>query len=231
MIIKGGINFIENGLTANLRAMHLQTEMLGIHNDNIVGFDKIGYQRKDVVVSSFTEFIGAHGLSTALDDSVGRIMVSDNPLDIVIANKGYFQTSSAEGKKMTRDGRFKINKEGDLLTLEDNKVISNDGLPIKLHVVPEKLSDIKIDTEGNVSVFNKKNGKLEYVATLAVVTNEGIAVLDPNIKQGYNEYSNVSLSDEFLQLIPIRRKFEANRQLFIIQNNNLSKAISELGRA
>ena len=53
--------------------MHLQSEMLGIINGNITGFDKVGFQRKDVVVSSFAEYIGAHALSTAVDDEVGRI--------------------------------------------------------------------------------------------------------------------------------------------------------------
>ena len=76
MKLRGGINFFENGLTTNVRAMHLQSEMLGIINGNITGFDKVGFQRKDVVVSSFAEYIGAHALSTAVDDEVGRIAVS-----------------------------------------------------------------------------------------------------------------------------------------------------------
>ena len=59
MKLRGGINFFENGLTTNVRAMHLQSEMLGIINGNITGFDKVGFQRKDVVVSSFAEYIGA----------------------------------------------------------------------------------------------------------------------------------------------------------------------------
>ena len=76
--------------------------------------------------------------------------------------------------------------------------------------------------------MNKTTGKLEYAGTLSVVTNNGLAVLDPNIKQGYNEYSNVSLNSEILQIIPVKRNFEANRQLFVLQNNNLSKAIQSL---
>ena len=69
------------------------------------------------------------------------------------------------------------------------------------------------------------------VATLSVVTDKGLAVLEPNVKQGYNEYSNVSMNTEILQIIPIKRNFEANRQMFIMQNNNLSKAISQLGNS
>lgn len=228
MKLRGGVNFFENGLTTSIRAMHLQTEIFGIINENYNSFDKVGYQRKDPVVSSFAEYIGIHALSKATDDSIGRIGHSTNPLDLAIGNKGYFQYQSPDGIKITRDGRFKIDKDGNLLTLENANVLANDGTPIKLPVVPEKLEDIKINTNGDVSVFNKATNKMEYAGTLSVVTNQGVAVLDPNVKQGYNEYSNVSLHNETLQIIPVKRNFEANRQLFIMQNNNLSKAIQSL---
>lgn len=228
MKLRGQINFFENGLTTSIRAMHLQTELFGIINENYNSFDKVGYQRKDPVVSSFAEYIGTHALSSAVDDSVGRIGHSVNPLDIAIANKGYFQYQSPDGIKMTRDGRFKLDKDGNLLTLENFSVLANDGTPIKLPVVPEKLEDVKVFKNGDVKVFNKATNRLEYAGTLSVVTNQGAAVLDPNIKQGYNEYSNVSLNSEILQIIPVKRNFEANRQMFVIQNNNLSKAIQSL---
>ena len=49
------------------------------------------------------------------DDKVGRISVSPNPLDIALANKGYFQTETENGVKLTRDGRFKIGKRRNLI--------------------------------------------------------------------------------------------------------------------
>lgn len=229
MIIHGGIRFCEKGLTASLRAMHVQSELLGMHNENITGFDKIGYQRKDPVVSSFTEFIGVHGLSQTIDDQVGRIAASDDPLDCAIANKGYFQVQGAQGTKLTRDGRFRIDKDGNLLTLEDEKVLSNAGVPIQLPVVPEQIRDIKIDAKGKVTVLNRKTHKFEYAGCIGVVDANGVVVIDPQVKQGYNEYSNVSLQNEFITMMPIIRNFEANRQIFMIQNQNLQKVISQLG--
>ena len=148
MKLRGEINFFENGLTTSIRAMHLQTEMLGIINENYNSFDKVGFQRKEPVVSSFAEYIGTHALSTAVDDSIGRIGHSNNPLDLAIANKGYFQYQSPDGIKITRDGRFKLDKDGNLLTLENAHVLANDGTPIKLPVVPEKLEDVKVYKNG-----------------------------------------------------------------------------------
>lgn len=229
MKINGGIRYCENGLTTSLRAMHVQSELIGMYNENIIGFDKIGYQRQDPVVSSFTEFIGVHGLSKTIDDKVGRIQMSDNPLDIALAEKGYFQTQSKDGIKLTRDGRFKLDKEGNLLTLEDDNVLSSAGVPIKLPIVPEQISDVKINSKGMVSVFNRKTNKFENAASLGIVDANGVLVMEPQVKQGYNEYSNVALQNEFIGMMPIIRNFEANRQIFMIQNQNLQKVISQLG--
>lgn len=231
MILNGGIRFCEKGLTTSLRAMHVQSELIGMYNENVTGFDKIGYQRKDPVVSSFTEFLGVHGLSQTVDDKVGRIQMSDNPLDLALANKGYFQTQSADGIKLTRDGRFKIDKQGFLLTLEDGNVLSSAGTPIQLPVVPQDLKDIRINAKGLVSVLNRKTNKFETAGYIGVVNSDGVIVMDPQVKQGYNEYSNVSLQNEFIGMMPIIRNFEANRQIFMIQNQNLQKVISQLGSA
>ena len=231
MIINGGISYLEKGIKTSIRAMQVQSELLSMANENVNGFDKVGYQRKEAVVSSFTEFLGVNGLSQTSDDKIGRISMSDNPLDLAIATKGYFQTRSAEGVKLTRDGRFKIDKEGNLLTLEDNQVLSNAGVPIKLHVIPTDLKDIKIDDSGFLSVYNEKTRKMEGVATIGVVDANGLLVMEPKVKQGYNEYSHVSLQNEFIGMMPIIRNFEANRQVFMIQNQNLQKVINQLGSA
>ncbi len=220
----------ENGLTASIRAMHLQSEIIGITNDNIMGFDKIGYQRKEAVVSSFSEFLGVHGLSTVVDGSVGRITLSGNPLDMAISKKGYFQIQTTDGVKLTRDGRFKLDKEGYLLTNTDEKVLSDNGCAIKLPFLPKDLKDIKVESNGKVSILNKKKMKVEDVATISVVTDEGVAVLEPEIRQGYNEHSNVSVATEFLQAVPAMRSFDANRRLFIMQATSLSSVIQKLSQ-
>lgn len=229
MQINGGVNYCELGLKSSIRAMHLQSAILGIINENVQGFDKIGYQRREPVVSSFTEYIGVHGLSDTIDDKVGRIMTSDNPLDIAMTNKGYFQVETPQGVKLTRDGRFKIDQNGNLLTIDDNKVLSDAGLPITLPVVPSELKEIVINTKGKVSVFDKNSNSMLDAGYIGIVDTNGIAVVNPNVKQGYNEYSNVALQNEFLSVKPVIRNFEANRQIFLIESQNLQKVIQQLG--
>lgn len=228
MQINGGVRFCEQGMKASIRAMHVQSEILGMINDNVAGFDKVGFQRREPVVSSFTEYIGVHGLSTTVDDQVGRIMVSKNPLDISMANKGYFQVQTPEGVKLTRDGRFKLDKAGNLLNLEDCPVLSDAGMPIKLPVVPDNPAQVIVNSKGKVSVYAKDSNQLVDAGFLGIVDANGMAVLNTDVKQGYNEFSNVTLQNEFLAVKPVVRNFEANRQIFLIESTNLQKVISQL---
>lgn len=229
MQINGGVRFCEQGIKASIRAMHVQSEILGVINENVAGFDKVGFQRREPIVSSFTEYIGIHGLSNTIDDEVGRIMVSKNPLDITMANKGYFQIQTPEGVKLTRDGRFKLDKLGNLLDIEDNPVLSDAGMPIRLPIVPDNPAEVVVNSKGKISVYNKVDGGLIDAGYLGIVDSNGIAVLNPDVKQGYNEHSNVILQNEFLAVKPVVRNFEANRQIFLIESTNLQKVISQLG--
>ena len=53
--IAAGIRLEANGLAQSINAMQLDMNIMGIFGENVVGFDKIGYQRKEAVVSSFAE--------------------------------------------------------------------------------------------------------------------------------------------------------------------------------
>lgn len=46
MKINGGIRYCEKGLTASLRAMHVQSELIGMYNENVTGFDKSDIKEK-----------------------------------------------------------------------------------------------------------------------------------------------------------------------------------------
>ena len=230
MLLQGTVSNTQRGLHDSISAMHMQMELMGIGNANVQGFDKVGYQRKDAVVSSFAEEIGIHAISEAVDDKIGRIAETSHPLDFALANKGYFQLLNKDGSiELTRDGRFKINEKGELMGLENQKVLTQGGTPIVLPFMPEDAKDIKVDKNGKLFVYNKETRKLEFVDTIGVADANGKSVMEPDIKQGCLEFSNVSLAQEFLEMLPYRKNFDANRQLFIIQNEALSDAIQQLG--
>ncbi|MCQ2788774.1 MAG: hypothetical protein MJ229_00185 [bacterium] len=229
MQFETGIQYLDSGLKSALRGMRIESTYVGLTSENVMGFDKVGYQRKEIVNSSFAQFMGADALSTVVDDKVGRLVATSHPLDFALAQKGYFQIKGSEGIKMTRDGRFKLDKEGNLLSLDGEKVLSNVGTPIKLSIIPENIKDIKVNADGVITVLDSANNKMVKVATLGVVNADGLLVMHPEVKQGYNEHSNVSLQDEFMGMMGPLRNYDANRQMFMIENSVLSKTISQLG--
>ncbi len=231
MKLYGGIDMNDGGMIASLKDMYLQTNIMNIHNENIQGFNKVGFQRKVPVVSSFVEFLGTQALSENVDEEVGRIKITKNPLDAALATRGYFQVETPNGIQLTRDGRFMLDKDGNLLTLQNYKVLSNEGLPIKIKSIPKELTDIKIEKDGTIKYLNKNDLKLYETGKIAIVSSEGTIMQNPDLKQGYVEESNVAMHEEVFSLVPIRRNFEANRQAFLIQSDILSRTIQELGRS
>jgi len=231
MKIYGGVDMNDGGMISSIRDMYLQSDIMTVINDNVQGFNKVGYQRKVPVVSSFAEYLGPYGLSQNVDEEVGRVKITKNPLDMALATRGYFQVQTPNGVQLTRDGRFSLDKDGYLRTLQNYKVLSKDGNPIKFAQLPEKAEDIKIDKEGIVRYLDKATLTTKEVGKISVVSSEGSRILNPDVKQGYVEESNVALQEELFNLVPVRRNFEANRQLFLIQSDSLAKAIQELGRS
>ncbi len=230
MSIKGEVTFNVKPVMYPIMAMQTQTEMLAIANDNINGFDKIGFQAKKPVLSSFAEYIGPKALSTAVDDSVGRIGYTGNPLDLALEEKGYFQILTPNGVQLTRDGRLKYTKDGVLLSLEGYPILSNNGDKIILPLLPESVDDIKIDLDGKVSVLDRDLKKLVTAGTISTVTQDGVGILHPKVRQNYLEFSNVDITSEFIQAAPYMRNFKLNKQMFTLVNASMRNVISTLGQ-
>lgn len=231
MKLAAGINFDASGIAQSINAMQMNMDIMGIFSENVVGFDKVGYQRKEAVISSFAEYIGTNALSHSVDEQVGRIVMTQQPLDLALSDKGYFQVLNKDGSiELTRDGRFKINKEGELLTQQDQKVLSSGGSPLVLPCLPQELNKIKIGLDGKVGVFDDEKRGLITAGTIGIVSSDGTAINSNCIRQGYLESSNVQLDKEYIEISNYRKSFSANRQMFKIQNNNLSNVIQTLGR-
>lgn len=231
MKLQGGIQLDYGGMARSVDTMYLQQNIMDITNQNMVGFNKVGYQKDVPYVSSFAEYIGCYALSSKRDDEVGRLKRTENPLDTALAIKGYFQVQTPDGVKLSRDGRFRIDKNGNLMNIQNQKVLGSNGKPVKFDNIPKDLKHIKIYDNGDIKMFDPDKLKFRDIGTISVVDANKSPVKDPVIKQGYIEESNVNLQEEAYKLITVRRNFQANRQLFIIQNEALSKLLQELGKA
>lgn len=232
MVLRGYV-YANDGLTISMKAMHTQMAMLNVHTDNIANFGIPGYQKKTAVLTTFAEYLGPKGVDTATDTESGRIRQSGNPLDVALNTKGYFQKINVlGGVEMTRDGRFHLDKDGNLRALDNQQILSASGTPIRFSVIPQDVEkQVKIAPNGEVQVYEPKKGQMISMGKIGVANEKGVVASEIDMRQGYVEDSNVMLQDEFVAIMPLRRQFEANRQMFILQNDALSRMIQELGRA
>lgn len=232
MVLEGKINYVGDGLSVSTRAMVTQLAVINVHTDNISNFGVPGYQRKDPVVTSFAEYLGPNAVDKVTSTEIGRIRQSGNPLDFALNTKGYFQKLNTNGSvELSRDGRMKLDKDGTLCALDGKKILSNTGIPLKFSLIPANpAGQVKVSADGMVTVYDPSTGKTLPMGKIGVVSEEGSAAAEVDLKQGYVEDSNVYLQNEFVSVIPLRRNFEANRQLFILQSDGLSRMIQELGR-
>ncbi|MGE0201432.1 MAG: flagellar hook-basal body complex protein [Candidatus Melainabacteria bacterium] len=232
MVYHGRINMNPDGMAISSMGMLTQMAQLNTHTDNISNFGVPGYQRKTPVVTSFVEYLGPEAVEEGISTEIGRMRLSGNPLDIALNTRGYFQKLNADGSiELTRDGRFKIDAEGYLRASDGRAILSSAGTPVQLPAVPDDLKKgLKITPGGDIQVFDPRTGVVRSAGALGVVSKDGSAVAHMEIVQGYVEDANVNLQQEFVSLMPLRRQFESNRQLFIIQSDVLSRMLQELGR-
>ena len=231
MKLTAGINFDGHGLAQSINAMQMSMDIMGIFGENVIGFDKIGYQKKEAVISSFAEHIGSAALSYVVDEQVGRLSMTKNPLDFALNEKGYFQVLNNDGSiELTRDGRFKLSKNGELLTQQNQKVLSNTGLPIIFSKIPTDLEHIKVGLDGKIGILDPESRGFVSVGTIGVVSKEGALAQTNCVRQGFVESSNVQLDKEYIEMSNYKNSFDANRQMFRLQNSKLSQAISKLSQ-
>ena len=178
--------------------------------------------------------LGTRTASNEIIFTQGNFQQTDNPFDLVIQGRGFFQVRLASGQvAYTRAGDFQLNKDGVMVT--------SDGDPVEPAItIPPSAQSVTIATDGTVSYLlpgqsaaqqagqiqlaNFQNpaglnslGRNLYTPTDAsgdaTVGNPGGTEGLGSILQGYTEQSNVSVVDEFINLIVAQRTYEANSKV------------------
>jgi flagellar basal-body rod protein FlgG len=153
---------------------------------------------------------------------------------MVIQGKGFFQIRKASGElAYTRSGAFHLDKDGSLVT--------QDGNPLEPQItVPSAALQISIAQDGTVSYTLPNQAAAQQAGQIQLATFVNPAGLnsiggnlymptdssgDPTvgtpggqdglgtIMQGYTEQSNVSVVEEFINLIVAQRGYEANSKV------------------
>jgi flagellar basal-body rod protein FlgG len=163
----------------------------------------------------------------------GSISVTENPLDIAISGRGFFQVQLPDGStSYTRAGSLSLNADGQLVTPDGFQILPS-------ITVPADAKDISISPSGEVSVKIDGQTALSILGTiqLATFTNPaGLEAIGDNLfretaasgsatvgnpqaagfgklSQGMLESSNVNIVQEITNLITAQRAYEMNSRV------------------
>lgn len=161
--------------------------------------------------------------ATFHDFAQGSPDPTNNPLDVAIAGGGFFAVQTPAGERYTRDGRFQLDNQGQLVNASGHPVLGNNG-PIRFQQTDKQ---INIAADGTVTVLEGTNRIDSIRAKLRIVNftqpqrlvkegsnlyalGEGNAA-QPDTKsvlhQGFIERSNVSSIREMAQMIAVNRMY------------------------
>ncbi len=206
--------------------------------------------QQTVVPTGLQLGLGTRTSSNEIISTQGEFVSTNNPLDIVIQGRGFFQIRRPTGEiAYTRAGSFHLDRDGNLVT--------SDGDPLEPQItIPPDAQTVHIAQDGTVSyvqpgqtaaqlagqmqlaVFQNPAGlnsigRSLYLPTDAsgdpIVGNPGGQEGIGSLLQGYTEQSNVSVVDEFINLIVAQRGYEANSKVvkaaddMYSQINNLTR--------
>ena len=179
----------------------------------------------------------------------GDMRQTENPLDLVIEGKGFFQVRLPNGELgYTRDGSFHRTAEGILATA--------DGNPLEPQItIPADADTVTIGKDGTVTVTTAGSSTAQQIGTiqLANFQNPGglnamggnlfsasAASGDPltgnpgenglgHVNQGFLEQSNVSVVEEMVNMIVAQRAYEVNSRAVRVADDMLQQ-INNLAR-
>ena len=242
--------------------MNLDVISNNLANVNTTGFKMSRLQFQDMLYETTKEAGSAQGGGNQLPASLqvgqgaapaattrlftqGEMSKTGNNFDLAIEGNGFFEVQTPGALAYTRDGGFKPNKDGIIVT--------NEGYPVAgFQPVPQGTTGITITAGGDVT-YTSPGGNSSFKVQLSRFINPGgLDAMGHNlyktteasgtaetgtpgengfgeIQQGYLELSNVSVVQEMVNLILAQRAYEVNSKAvqaadqMMQQSNNLQR--------
>ncbi|MBI5598577.1 MAG: flagellar basal-body rod protein FlgG [Deltaproteobacteria bacterium] len=227
--------------------LHIDTISNNLANVNTAGFKKSRADFEDLMyqtakmpgaTSSPTTQVptgiqigqGVRPVATQRIFTPGNLQQTGNSLDLAIEGDGFFQITTPEGNiAYTRDGTFKLNSDGNMVTSDGYQLEPAISIPsdaVAVYVSADGIVSVKRagsptpQQAGNVELARFVNpaglqaiGKNLYLQTAScgdpttgVPGAQGIGTL----AQSFLEMSNVSVVEEMVNMIVAQRAYEIN---------------------
>ena len=181
-------------------------------------------------------FVLDHGVTRDLSD--GRMDQTGGSLDFAITGPGYFVVQTPEGERYTRNGHFKLDDQGRVVTDDGYQVQSDSGA---ITLQPQD-GDLQVASDGTLSTNLQRLGKLRLVdfADERTLKKVGSSLYDAGaqtaqasttvrVHQGLVERSNVEPVLEIAHMIEVLRAYQMSSDLTKSGEDLLKQAIEKLG--
>jgi len=176
------------------------------------------------------------------DFSQGALDPTGRSLDFALEGEGFFTLETPQGgEAFTRDGRFTLSADGELVAQDGARVLNDQGVPI---LVDPAGGEISADADGTlvqnglplgrIGVVRFENpGVLSKAGDNRYTAPEDAApepMFDAVVRQGASESSNVRPVAELVRMLEVSRTYSSVTRM-LQETDRLSRdAIGRLGR-
>ena len=233
-----------NGLFSNFSGKFVNSRRLEIISNNIANVSTPGFKVSRPVFNAFTgedesgnemlqnTFVSMY--DSYLNFAAAPLLETGSNLDFAIEGEGFFVVSTKDGPMYTRNGKFTINKDKQLVTADGDPVLGKSG------EITIDGKEINVENDGSIYVdntfvdaikivdFDDKKYIRNYGKNLFINTKEGSSEIIPEnstIRQGYYEASNVDVMREMIEMIHTVRAYEAYTKIGESLDNVLGQLI------
>jgi flagellar basal-body rod protein FlgF len=241
---------MDNAIYVGLSKQMLLQRELDIAASNLANVDTVGFKFEEMLSNADPTpstrpggttppltFVTANGMLR--NYTQGPLTQTGSPLDLAIDGKGFFKISTAAGTRYTRDGRFKLDPTGKIVT-QDGDAVQGDSGDITLD--PKK-GPVAISNNGEISQSGQVVGKLAAVTfdSLSALSKDGSnqyrndsnlteqPATSVSLKQGMLEGSNVQPITQITRLIEISQAYNAVSTMMSSAASLSSNTIQRLG--
>jgi flagellar basal-body rod protein FlgG len=224
-------NNIANANTAGFKARRAQFQDLLYQNMIQPG---AAATQQTIVPTGLQLGLGTRAVSNEVIFTQGSFSQTDNPLDLVIQGNGFFQVRRASGDlAYTKAGTFHLNNTGQIvdpngnlldppITVPQNALsltIGSDGTvsyTLPGQTAAQQAGQIQLANFANPSGLNSIGGNLFQQTDASgdpIIGAPGGQDGMGTLLEGFLEQSNVSIVQEFVNLIVSQRAYEANSKV------------------
>lgn len=244
-------------LSAILGSMHADMARVDYAAMNLANVQTAGYKREGVSSMPFAARVDAsdpagpasivNAISVHTDRRPGTLKATGQSLDLAIVGDGWFEVATEQGPSYTRQGTFRLDGRGRLVTQQGHPVLGTAGEIQLIHGSPvidasgkvydsaagigigregaSPVAQLKIVRFGGDAAITRVGDGLVTTASAAVTVAEGSV----QIEQGFLENSNVSHMQEMVRLMESVRHMESMQRAAVAFDEMLGTSIRRLG--